>query len=164
MQEFDFTSISIAVASISVVLGVILAIMQLRDQNKTRQAQLFMEISSRFERPEFMDSFFLILNMFNEYRGDSHPEGYLENRGKILSVLSFFENIGILVKRKLIGIHLIADLVSTPTITIWRAIEKWLKWRRVNENRPQIWEWIEYLYHEIQKVPSRQAQGKIDLR
>jgi hypothetical protein len=163
MQEFDFTSISIAVASISVVLGVILAIMQLRDQNKTRQAQLFMEVYSRFERPEFLDSFFLILNMFNEHREDSHPEEYMENRGKLLSVLLFFESIGVLVSRKLIDIHLVADLVSTSTITTWRSIEKWTKWRRVNEKRPQLWKWVEYLYHEIQKLPSRQAQGKIDL-
>ena len=44
MQQLDIASISILIASISVVVGVILSIVQIRQQTETRQAALFMDI------------------------------------------------------------------------------------------------------------------------
>lgn len=93
MQLLDFASVSIIVASISIVLGVILAILQLRDQNKTRQAQLFMEIYAQFMRGELQDMHFEILEAFGQHTQDSHPEIWEKNRGMINSVLSFLEGV-----------------------------------------------------------------------
>jgi hypothetical protein len=157
MQQLDLASVSIVIASITVVMGVVLAVLQLRDQKKTRQAQLFMEIYVRFERSEFLDTYFLVGDAFGNHQDESHPEFWVNNKGKIGSVLSFYESIGVLVKRKLIDINLVADLISGSTIRLWESIERWVKWRRKNENWPQLWEWMEYLYHEIRKIPSRVA-------
>ena len=157
MQQLDFARVSIVIASISVVMGVVLAVLQLRGQSKTRQAQLFMEIYARFERSDFLDTYFLVRDDFSNHQDDSHPEFWVNNKGRIGSVLSFYESVGVLVKRKLIDINLVADLVSSSTLGLWESIERWGKWRRKNENRPQLWEWMEYLYNEIQKIPSRMA-------
>ncbi len=155
MQQFDVASFSIVVASISVVLGVLLAILQLREQNKTRQAQLFMEIYEQFSRGESLEWRDKVVEEFKDHNQDGHPAIWETNRGNLLSVLFFFEGVGVLVRRRLIDINLVADLMSGPAMNLWEAIEKWVMWRRKNENRPQLWEWIEYLYHKIQKIPSR---------
>ncbi|MHA1939540.1 MAG: DUF4760 domain-containing protein [Candidatus Thorarchaeota archaeon] len=155
MQLFDFASVSIVIASASVVFGVILAIMQMRDQNKTRQAQLFMEIYEQFSRSGFLDWSFKVREAFISHEGEGSPEIWETSRGNVLSVLAYYEGVGVLVKRNLVDINLVADLISTPCIFLWEAIESWVMWRRELFERPQTWEWIEYLYHEIRKIPSR---------
>ncbi len=160
MQQFDVASFSIVLASISVIIGVILAILQLREQNKTRQAQLFIEIYTQFMRGELQDMHFEILEAFGKHTKDSDPEIWETNRGMINSVLSFLEGVGVLVKRGLLDINLVADLISTPTIRIWEAMQNWVMWSRDNLNRPQLWEWTEYLYQEIMKIPSRVSPSR----
>jgi hypothetical protein len=155
MQLLDFASVSIVIASVSVVLGVILAIMQLRDQNKTRQAQLFMEIYEQFSKSGFLDLSFRVREAFISHKQEGSPDIWETSRGDVLSVLAFYEGVGVLVRRKLVDINLVADLVSTPCIFLWEAIEGWVMWRRELLKRPQTWEWMEYLYHEIRKIPSR---------
>ncbi|MFX1602602.1 MAG: DUF4760 domain-containing protein [Promethearchaeota archaeon] len=160
MQQFDVASFSIVLASISVIIGVILAILQLREQNKTRQAQLFIEIYAQFMRGELQDMHYEILEAFGRHTQDSHPESWEKNRGMINPVLSFLEGVGVLVKKGLLDINLVADLISTPTINTWEAIQKWVMWYRDDLNRPQLWEWTEYLYHEIMKIPSRVSPSR----
>ncbi|UCH04926.1 MAG: hypothetical protein JSW05_01860 [Candidatus Thorarchaeota archaeon] len=155
MQQFDVASVSIVIASMSVVLGVILATLQLREQSKTRQAQLFMEIYAQFSQSELLERRFQLVEAFKDQTQDGHPEIWETSRGDMSSILFFFEGVGVLVKRRLIDVNLVADLMSGPTMWVWEAIENWVMWRREIENRPQLWEWIEYLYHEIQKIPSR---------
>ena len=73
----------------------------------------------------------------------------------MLSVLFLFEGIGVLVKRGLIDIALVADMTSVYIINIWESIESWVMWRRETDNLPQLLKWFEYLYHTMQKSPSR---------
>ncbi|MFX1544359.1 MAG: hypothetical protein ACFFCR_15230 [Promethearchaeota archaeon] len=61
------------------------------------------------------------------------------------------------MKQKLVDINLAADLISGPCIGIWESIESRVMWRREIDRRPQTWGYIEYLYNEIQKIPSRVA-------
>ena len=151
------TAYSIVIASMSVVLGVVLAIIQLRDQNKSRQAHLFMEIYGQFSRSGFLDFSLRMMEAFRSHKQDSLPEFWEKNRDKSLSVLSFYEGVGVLVKRKLVDINLVADLISGPCMRLWEAIQPWVIRRRENGKRPQTWEHIEYLYHQIRKIPSRIA-------
>jgi hypothetical protein len=71
------------------------------------------------------------------------------------SVLAFFEGIGVLVKRQLIDINLVADMLSTPIIMVWKIIEPRVMARRKALEREQIWDWFEFLHEEIQKIPSK---------
>ena len=87
MQQLDFASVSIVIASMSVVLDVVLAIIQLRDQNKSRQAHLFMEIYGQFSRSGFLDFSLRMMEAFRSHKQDSLPEFREKNRDKSLSVL-----------------------------------------------------------------------------
>ncbi|MFX0056458.1 MAG: DUF4760 domain-containing protein [Promethearchaeota archaeon] len=157
MQLLDFASVSIVIASISVVIGLVLALLQLRDQNRTRQAQLFMEIYSQFSQSGFLDFSLRLKEAFLEHKEDDNPDFWEKNRGNALSVLSFYEGVGVLVKRKLVDINLVADLISGPCMSLWKAIEPWVLKSREIDRRPQTWEYFEYLYNEIRKIPSRVA-------
>jgi hypothetical protein len=155
MQPFDVTSFSIVIASASVVIGMILTILQLRDQSKTRQAQLFMGIYDQFCRSEMLRSWSQVVEDFEDYEPGTQPAILENNFESFFSIMALFEGMGVLVSRSLIDIQLVADFVSGPAIRLWEAVEGYVKWIREDLKRPQIWEWIEYLYHEITKIPSR---------
>jgi hypothetical protein len=66
-------------------------------------------------------------------------------------VAAFFEGIGILLHKKLIDIEMADDLFSYSIKTIWEKIREVVKAVRKYHNAPQIWEWFEYLYNEMQR-------------
>lgn len=167
MQIVDIASVSIIIASVSVVVGVILAIMQLRDQVRDRQAQLVVQLYAQFSNPEFLGNMDYSFELLKDVDKDNVPKKWntpdmilWDNR--MISVIAFFEGIGILVNRKLIDINLVADMLSTPILRVWKLIEPLVIARRKALQREQIWDWFEFLYYEIQKIPSKSWKKTVD--
>ena len=75
-----------------------------------------------------------------------------------LHVGLFFEQIGVLLHRKLIDIGLVDDLFSSPIKSTWEKMEPLESVARKYYNSPQIGEWFEYLYNEMQKREQRLQQ------
>ena len=63
----------------------------------------------------------------------------------------FFEGVGVLLHRKLIDITVVDDLFSSPIKISWEKMRDIAEGERKQFGRPQIWEWWEYLYNEMQK-------------
>jgi hypothetical protein len=166
MQGFDLASISIIVASASVFVGVVLAVLQLRDQVRTRQAQLFMQLYDHFSTKEFQRYWMEIvyLDEYEDFEESQDKPTFLlgetdiEVASMVGQVCAFFEGMGLLVKRRLIDINLVAELLSSPVFWVWERLEKHVRRTRELQERPQIWEWFEYLYYEIQRIPSRKSR------
>jgi len=163
LQDFDVAIVSIVVACASVVVAAALAVLQLRSQNNTRQARLFMDIYDHFYDTEFhkrwMEAVYVIQNadLFDSEGLPKFLTGDIGTYVEITSLCSFFEGVGLLIKKKLIDIDLVAELMSTPIFLVWEKVEKFVKKIRVILGRPQIYEWFEYLYNEIQRIPSRKS-------
>jgi len=161
MQGFDVAIASIVIACMSIVVAAMLAVLQLREQNRTRQAQLFMELYDQFYAPEFhrrwMEAVYQIQDedMIDADGVPKFLKGEIENYVEVTALCSFFEGIGLLVNKKLIDIDLVAELMSTPIIFVWERVRKYIELTREKTGRTQIYEWYEYLYQEIQKIPSR---------
>ena len=85
-------------------------------------------------------------------------KGDIDKYVEASSLASFFEGIGLLVKKGLIDINMVGELMSSPLFWVWEKVEELVITVRKITGRPQIYEWFEYLYNEIQKIPSRQSQ------
>jgi hypothetical protein len=72
----------------------------------------------------------------------------------------FFEGVGVLLHKKLIDIALVDDLFSSPIKISWEKLKPIAEGERKLRNRPQIWEWWEYLYNEMQKREQKLQQSK----
>lgn len=72
------------------------------------------------------------------------------------SVISFYEGIGVLLKRKLIDKTLVDDLMSSSITMLWEKMEPLIRERKERANWPQIAEWFEYLYNEIKPIVEEQ--------
>ena len=71
----------------------------------------------------------------------------------------FFEGVGVLLHKKLINIALVDDLFSSPIKISWEKMKPIAEGERKQFGRPQIWEWWEYLYNEMQKREQKLQQS-----
>jgi hypothetical protein len=156
----EVQTVSIAVASASVVAGVIYYIFQIRHQTRTRQTELVTRLASTFARKEFQQELWELLNDLKS--GAFHSESDIVKKyGSIYPETAyFFEELGVLLKRKLVDISLVDDLFSAPIIRFWEAAKPFVERARKQLNEPQYAEHIDYLYNEMKKRERKLGQSK----
>jgi len=158
----DVTSVSAIVATAGVIIGVFFAVLQLRALVKTRRTDLVLRLYSTFGSREFQEAWVETLRMeFKDYRDYLKKYGATSEHPAYTSVnmvASFFEGMGILLRRNLIDIALIDDLHSTDIILTWHKMKPIVEGWRKQFNRPQMSEWFEYLYNEMVKREQKLAK------
>jgi hypothetical protein len=70
---------------------------------------------------------------------------------ELVTVGTFFEGIGILLRRKLVDIGLVDDLFTASLKMAWDLIKDSIVEARKEYDQPTIFEWFEYLYNEMNK-------------
>ena len=162
MVEIDISTLSVVVAAASVLVGVIFALMQLRDFVRTRQTDLVMRLYSAYGSREFQEAWVETLRLeFKDYNDYLRKYGATSEKPVYTSVnmvAAFFEGIGILLRRKLVNMDLVDDLFSSDIIITWQKMKPIVDGWRKHFNRPQISEWFEYLYNEMKRREDRQAK------
>ena len=157
----DFQTISASLAALGILVASIYYTLTVRNQTRTRQAQLFMQIYGVFRTGEFQDNITEIWSWkWNDYDDFLEKYGPTTNPNAwraLGSVAGYFEGIGLMVNKKLIDISLVENLMSTHIIYFWEKTEFLSIELRREFNRPQIDVWKEYLYNEIKK---REAKNK----
>jgi hypothetical protein len=144
----DITAISVIVAATSVVIGIIFAVLELRNVVRQRQTDLVMRLHQRFGTKEFTESWEQIMNTeVKDYDDFVKQKGLSE----LVHVGSFFDGIGILLHRKLIDIDLAYELFSESTKMIWEKIDPVIEGARKQLIQPKWAGWFEYLYNEMKK-------------
>jgi hypothetical protein len=139
---------SIVIASASVVAGVIYYLFQIRLQTKVRQTDLVIRLYTTFASKEMRQTWEKITT--REYMDfDAYREKF--GLSEVNEIGWFFEGVGVLLHRKLIDITVVDDLFSSPIKISWEKMKHIAEGERKQFGRPQIWEWWEYLYNEMQK-------------
>ena len=156
LSMVDLTSISAILAAIGVFVGVIFAILQLRDLVKTRQTDLLMRLYSTFGTKEFQEAWFKVREMgeFEDYSDYKRKYGFLETN----EVGVFFNGVGVLLHRRLIDINLVDDLFHSVVLRTWEKAKPSIEAARRHFKYPQIFQWFEYLYNEMQKREQQLTQ------
>ncbi|MFX1351933.1 MAG: hypothetical protein ACFFA1_06920 [Promethearchaeota archaeon] len=144
----DLMSVSIGIAAVSVVIGVVFAVLELRNVVKQRQTDLVMRLYSTFGDKEFRNEYNKILDLeFQDY------DDYVEKHGLegVIAVGVFFEGIGVLLHRKLIDIGLVTQLFRQSTKLMWERAKPIINGMRKQYDQPRWGEFFEYLYNEMQR-------------
>jgi hypothetical protein len=146
--ELDIPSISAIIAAVGVLIGVVLTVLEVRNLVETRQTDLVIRLYSTFGSNELQDAW--EKTQTREYKDFN---AYKTEYGlrEVNEVGWFFEGVGILLHRKHIDIGLVDDLFSSPVKRAWEKLKPIAEGERNQTQRPQIWEWFEYLYNEMQK-------------
>ena len=149
----DIQTVSIAVASASVVIGVIYYAFQIRQQTKIRQMDFIMRMPSMVTSKEVMQIDVTLKKAKFENFEQFEEKCYAEAR----QAADFYENLGVLVKRKLVDINLVADLYSADWA--WKKLKPWVEETRRRANNPKVYEWFEYLYNEMKQREQKLQAG-----
>ncbi|MDH5199585.1 MAG: hypothetical protein OEW93_01755 [Candidatus Bathyarchaeota archaeon] len=120
---------------------------------ETRQAQLFMQVYDRWNSSEFIKFWFEFIEAdFEEYELGIDRELDIAIR----AIGRFLEGIGVLLKRDLIDVALVDDLMSGNIVDFWEKSEELVNDFRTLMGYPQYGEWAEYLYNKIKPIVEEQ--------
>jgi len=156
MVEVDISTLSTVVAATSVVIGVVLAVLELRNLVKTRQTDLVIRLYTTMGSKEFQDAWQKFSSLeFSDYNDYVKRYGSLSSENPahtaIFMVCLYFEGVGELLYRKLIDINMVDDLFTFPIKTGWEKVKLFVESARKQLNAPSLFEWFEYLYNEMEK-------------
>jgi hypothetical protein len=162
-------TVSLGVASASIVIGVIYYILQLRHQITIRKTDLMIRLYSWVQSREYMDSYSLLMrSQSKDY------EDYVKKYGSILSfeapmhrallsVLAPYEMVGTLLYRKRIDLGFIYDVFgSTGSKILYEKLMPIIVGIRRDINEPGLFVGFEYVHDELlRKEPQlRKTLGK----
>jgi hypothetical protein len=156
---------------ISVPVGVLYHIMTLNNSRKnqqlqleTRQTQLFMNLYETWRSPDFRKR----SNFINFQLEYENLEDFWEKYGPIAdpdafdswaSIAAFYQGIGVLVKKGMIDIEIVNELIGNSTIIFWEKMSPEIIESREKTQRrfsSTLWNDFEYLYEEILKFRENQ--------
>jgi hypothetical protein len=164
MVDVDVPTISIIVACAGILIAATYYILQIRYQTRLRQTDMVMRLYNTFGSTEFQKAYVKTHSL--EFKNYADYEKKCERDMKVqvasYSVCVYFEGIGVLLHRKLINLDVVDDLLSTPIIWTWKRLEPMIISWREHANRPQIWEWFEYLYNEMKNREQKLHQKGVE--
>jgi hypothetical protein len=160
----DYSTFSIVLTGIGLIIALTYYSLQIRNQNKTRQAQTYMPIYARFQEKEFMKKYIDILNLWEwetpqEFHEKYGPRADLDAYSDYMNVNTYFTGIGVLVKRGLIDKELVNDLMGDIVVRFWEKNEDYIYFIRELRDWPTLGEHFEYLYG-VMKPMVEQQQSK----
>lgn len=147
-KMLDIPSISALAAAFGVIVGVVLAVLELRNITKTRQMELILGLYSTFITKEFQDAYETFWSTDFEDYNDVLRKGHLQ---RLRTIGGFFEGIGVLLHRRLVDIAIVDDLFRESIKLMWEKLRSPLYDARQRFNLPNYGRYFEYLYNEMRK-------------
>jgi hypothetical protein len=149
----DIQTVSIMLASASVIAGVVYYALQLRHQTKTRKTDAFWRIQQSFNSKEFLEAVFRVWNLdFEDYNDflKKYGQPFAESPAAVaLAVVgNLYEGAGELLHRGLVDYESISNI---PTSITWEKMKPIIEGTRKQYNFPALYDKFEYLYNEVKK-------------
>lgn len=150
---FDVQTIGTLVTVVSVIVAVIYYILSVHNANRTRQAQLLMQVYSIYTTEEFHNDF-TELRMWDYGDHDDFLQKYGDSKkiAFINHLVSYFEGVGTLVYRGFLNPKYIDDLMSNYVFIVWEKLGPFIIEARKRRNQPEIYDKTEYLYNRLMEI------------
>ena len=157
----DIQTISIAIASAGVLVGVVYYILDIRNQTRIRKTDLTMRVSSWWTSEEMVKQWLRTMDLeFKDFHDFMKKYGlpFSEKPEHIalFITVNHFDAIGYLLHGKMIDFELVRLLPITAT---WEKLKPVAEGLRKRASRPLL-VWFEYLYNEMQKREQKLQQSK----
>ena len=153
---FDALTVSTIVAAVSVVVGVVFAVLELRHLARTRRTDVILKIYERFGEREIVDAVLKIGGAKFESFDD-----YVKKYGlsDSIQVLEIFDEVGILLEQGLVDIDLVDNLFGPSVNTAWEtSLQKLVEGIRKSSNQPSFFIHVDYLYGRLSAYKKGKAK------
>jgi hypothetical protein len=142
----DISTIATVVATVSVVVGVIFTVLELRHMTRTRQTDVIMRIYDRFGSREMVEAIYSVGQLRSETSTTFPPKGGLIGVTQIAIV---FEGLGVLLEQDLIDIKLVDRLFGPTLDALWEPIRPLIYGMRDSLKQPAFFSHFEYLHNRL---------------
>jgi hypothetical protein len=152
----DYQTLSIVLTGTGMIIALTYYALQIRNQNKTRQVQMFMNLYATYSSPQFRRRY----NDITFNRAYENYDDFWEKYGPVknpeafaswTSVAAFFQGLGVLVRKGLIEIGLVHDFLGSVIIDSWEVMSPAFIESR-ERYKINLWDEFEYLYNEVKKL------------
>jgi hypothetical protein len=144
----DITEISAIVAAAGVLVGVVYYIFDMRNQSRMRKTELLTRLYSAMVNKDWLEAW----DKIDRLESDDLIKMRTERRMvEINLVYAFFDEVGVLLKKGLVDMDLVENLIHGHAIRTWEKLKPTLEHGRKLRNDPNIAEGFEYLYNEMKK-------------
>jgi hypothetical protein len=151
------TGVSIVIAAASVVAASTFYSFQIRNQLRVRKTDLVMRLYATWDSLEFQRAFHTVYWAdFHDYDSAMAITG--GERQLWTYLLSFYDQGGVLLRRRLIEFDLADDLLGNSTRQLWEKVAPMIREARERYD-PRLYEHFEFLYDEMTRraVPIQPA-------
>jgi hypothetical protein len=151
----DIQTISIVLASASVITGVVYYAFQVRHQTKIRETDLLTRLCSILVSKDWLEAWEKVQQREILNYGD-----YLKKYGfvELNEVYGFFKQVGMLLKKGLIDIDLVPMTYGQVKVS-WEKMKPIFEVGRKRFNEPKLGDEVEYLCRELEKREERGAKN-----
>jgi hypothetical protein len=156
----DIQTISIVVTMASVMVGIVVGVFQLRNLVKTRQIRLYLQLYNKLTEKDTPKMLIEVMGLWTWKNVDDFfdkygPETHLDEFAKFVVVTTHLENIGLLLKEKLVNVRWVAYLIGTTIEGFWERYQPILIELQKRWNAPKVMPMTEYLYETLKQVRPR---------
>ena len=162
----DIQTISFFVAGISVTIAAIYYMLNIRINNRARQAMILSSLQSRIDTTDFWERYIEILWVYKGMSYEEYLKNVFQNKEKsaqVMSVISTFYHIGWLVKMKLLDIDAVMGFTFDVVAVYDVVIPHLVRFGEEPETpyNPGQYPYFTYLYNEIKKQRDKLKKNNI---
>jgi hypothetical protein len=150
----DVETVASIVTTLSIVIGVIFTILEIRHLGKTRKTEVIMKIYERFGTREIVEAINRVGSAKLENIADYNKKyGFTD----VTLIAELFEGIGVLLEQNLIDIKMVDRLFGPTLNSLWIRMKPVLYAMREGLKEPFFFSHYEYL---INRLNSYRANNK----
>jgi hypothetical protein len=154
----DASTVSIIIASASVIAGVFYYTLQIRNLAKSRQMDIVMRVYMTWGSEDMKRAFSKVVALQPQnYETFSRDHGSIAspNRSPIWTDIDrvgwFLNGLGFMVHRRFVSIELIDELFGYGVVSQWKNLGPLVLGWRAELNMPESFGWFEYLAKELER-------------
>ena len=138
----------------TIVGGVIYAIAQIRNGNRQRARESALQMLHSFQTPEFHQAVTILVDLPEGLSKKELEQRLGDKMTSLYVMFGTFESLGILIHRREIDIRLVEDFFSGVILLTGEKLKQYFDEIRKVCNRPTYYEWIQWMYEQIEKRES----------
>jgi hypothetical protein len=142
----DLDTVASIVTTLSIVIGVVFTVLEIRHLAKTRKTEVIMKIYERFGTREIVEAINRVGSAKFENIADYNKKyGFTD----VTLIAELFEGIGVLLEQNLIDVKMVDRLFGPTLNSLWIRMKPVLYAMREGLNEPFFFSHYEYLINRL---------------
>ena len=145
----ELASIAQVVATVVVVVGLVFAMVQVRELGRQRREAAAIQLAHSFGNPDFAHAFLQVLDLPPGAIAAEVKQRGLEDAAMLVSLT--IESVAIMVHRQIIDIDMVWELTGGVVLSTWDRLRDWSDSYRRATNREKFNEWYQWLAERLEE-------------